>query len=248
MSIVSFSGFNWPRAILAATFVFVTTADDAVWLVPILRGENKLYFAATFVFTLQVACIVTWLACLAFSYGLMSASSAARKDYERTFQLIAIITTWSIALYFFVKKMLKVWRKKQQRRGSTAPDSAINVTVNPSYEAVATESHSVTVDSEPKADDRLGSSVYSGVCFVATMTLLGALDEIAVFPSLMLGGTFSVQELSFGCLVASLLVLFIVYFVLESCKSLLDFMDSIPLFAIVAFIATIQTIEYVTGD
>jgi hypothetical protein len=245
---VYFSGFSWPRAIIAATFVFVTTADDAVWLVPILRGENKLYFAATFVFTLQVACVLTWLGCLAFSYGVVSVSSAARKDYEQTFQLIAITLTWSIALYFFVKKMLKVWRKRHQRHEATSPYSAVNATVNPNYEAVATESHSAMADCEPKADNSLGDSVYSGTCFVATMTLLGALDEIAVFPSLMLGGTFSVQELSFGCLVASLLVLFIVYFVLESCKSLLDFLDSIPLFAIVAFIATIQTIEYVTGD
>eukprot|EP01032_Pedospumella_encystans_P021998 gene21998-24940_t len=107
-----------------------------------------------------------------------------------------------------------------------------------------TESPEDVAHAEPKAEEHLGDSLYSGVGFVATMTLLGALDEIAVFPSLMLGGTFSVQELSFGCLVASLAVLFIVYFVLESCKSLLDFLDSIPLFAIVAFIATIQTVEY----
>ena len=240
-----FSGFHWSRAVFAAAFVFVTTADDAVWLVPVLRGDKKIYFAAAFVLTLQAACFVTWLCCLAFSYGLISVSDAVKKNYERNFQLIAIILIWSIALYFFVKKMLKVWRKRNVQQGAHRPDSAINSTVNPHYGAVMTESPADVTHCELKAEEEhVGDSLYSGVCFVATMTLLGALDEIAVFPSLMLGGTFSVQELSFGCLAASLAVLFIVYFVLESCKPLLDFLDSIPLFAIVAFIATIQTVEY----
>jgi hypothetical protein len=249
----AFSGFDWSRALFATAFVFVTTADDAVWLVPVLRGENhvKMLYAATFVVTLQLACLGTWLGCLALAYGLVSVSTTKRQNYERKFQLIAIVLTWTIAFYFFVKKMLKIWRKRSRQRNNdnAQPDSAINSTISPHYEAVSTESNLVVGVKPPqKADERLGDSLYSGICFVATMTLLGALDEIAVFPSLLLGGTFSVQELSFGCLVASLIVLFIVYFVLESCKNFLDFLDSIPLYAIVAFIAVIQTVEYFAKD
>ena len=240
---IYFSGFNLSRAILGVVFVFVTTADDAVWLVPVLRDHNnRLIHAIAFILTLQVACLISWLICVAFTFGLLSFSPYVKTNYERTIQLIAIIITWTIALYFFVKKMWKTWKKRNHHYQTlNTANVNINVADNSHYDAIPRVESPVVMLTGNENETK-----FSQIYFVITMTLLGALDEIACFPSLMMGGTFTIQELSFGCLVASILVLFVVFFLLKTCKCILDTMDSIPLFVIVAFIACIQTVEYFT--
>jgi hypothetical protein len=238
----AFVGFTFSRALLAAVFIFATTADDAVWLVSVLHGKSKLIHAFTFILTLQMACIGSWVVCISFSNGLISMSSSVEEHYEDWFQLFAIAITWGIALYLFLKKMLKICRKRYQ--DSERVELAV-ITNLPRYEAI-TESPPITGASfvTNSFSAVLEEKDESKVAFVISMTLTGALDEIVCFPSLMMAGTFTIQELLVGCFLASAVIVIIVYYILDSCKCLLNILDSIPLFVVVAFIATIQTVTY----
>ena len=77
---------------------------------------------------------------------------------------------------------------------------------------------------------------------VATLTALGALDEISYFPALVVGKVFSGEELLVGTLGATVIILVIVLLFLSKMKLLVDFLDSIPLYGIVGMFAVILTI------
>ena len=78
---------------------------------------------------------------------------------------------------------------------------------------------------------------------VGFLSLMGILDEVAYFPTLLLGHTFTVGELSMGALLASATVLVMVGLFLAQCKPLVDLFDRVPLYAVVALYATIMTIS-----
>jgi cadmium resistance protein CadD (predicted permease) len=88
-----------------------------------------------------------------------------------------------------------------------------------------------------------GDDVQAGCGTVFSLAFLGALDELAYFPTLLIGGTFSALELSVGALVACVVILFVITTILARIKPVLDCMDRIPLYAIIAVFATLLTID-----
>ncbi len=77
---------------------------------------------------------------------------------------------------------------------------------------------------------------------VISLTMLGALDEISYFPALLVGNVFTPTQLCIGTCLASILILIIVSFFLTKFQPLVDFLDSIPLYAIVGIFAIILTL------
>lgn len=79
--------------------------------------------------------------------------------------------------------------------------------------------------------------------FVLSMTIAGAADEIMCFPPLLLGNTFSLLELSAGCLAAcvSLIVILLSFYAMF--RPVFEVLDRIPLYAVVTLLAVIQTVD-----
>ena len=73
--------------------------------------------------------------------------------------------------------------------------------------------------------------------------MLGALDELAYFPTLLLGGTFTPIQLSLGALIACVCIVVVVSSFLSRCQPVLELFDRIPLHVIVAIFATILTVD-----
>ena len=87
-----------------------------------------------------------------------------------------------------------------------------------------------------------------GLFTVFTLTLLGALDELTYFPSLIIGGTFRPVELAVGALIACVLILVVISCVLTAFQPILELMDRIPLYAVVALFAAILSVDAVKAD
>uniref|UniRef100_A0A7S3V291 GDT1 family protein n=1 Tax=Aplanochytrium stocchinoi TaxID=215587 RepID=A0A7S3V291_9STRA len=83
---------------------------------------------------------------------------------------------------------------------------------------------------------------------VLVLAILGALDELCYFPSLLMSETFDVIELSLGALLASIAMVSVLTFALPRVQPLLQFLDSIPLFIIVCTMSIVMTIDAVKAN
>jgi hypothetical protein len=78
---------------------------------------------------------------------------------------------------------------------------------------------------------------------IVSLTVLGSLDEVSYFPSLIVGNIFTPADLCLATFLASLIILSVLYLALTPCKPFLDFLDRIPLYCIVGFFAIVLTVE-----
>lgn len=88
-----------------------------------------------------------------------------------------------------------------------------------------------------KDQDKLGPAT------VFTLTLMGALDELTYFPSVLIGGTFTGADLAVGAFVSCTIILVVITCLLTTFEPILELMDKIPLYGVVAVFATILTVE-----
>jgi hypothetical protein len=81
---------------------------------------------------------------------------------------------------------------------------------------------------------------------VASLTVLGFLDELAYFPSLILGRIFSIPELCVGTLLAGLIMLAIVTIALAPFQPCIQWMDKhIKLHMVVTVFAIVLTVRVI---
>lgn len=112
---------------LAAGFIFVTTADDTVWLIPVITSER--YSAPTralhcciFVLGLQLACFFSWMLCLLFGKILTTVhvqSVFGEISLNQLVQIIGASICWIIAIYLGYKKIIKWYKKSQSEQSGT---------------------------------------------------------------------------------------------------------------------------------
>jgi hypothetical protein len=241
------------RCLIATAFIFITTADDTVWLLPILLNHkkisSKIMICLTFIGTLQVACIIvaTFLYFLEKSSLIMNSKQIT--IYKSLLQVIGLVLIWTTAIILHLRKCYKTYKKNRARR--TLIKSEDNQTRFIIYGSV---DNNVVKDLEmlnseivnnkdiELTDDAEG---FPSLITVSSLTFFGALDEIVCFPSLVLSNTFSLFELSLGCLIASILILTIITLLLNIFKPILDFFDRIPLYVIIYFFAVIQTVNFI---
>ncbi len=103
---------------------------------------------------------------------------------------------------------------------------------------IASSSSSSSSSSEVvKEEDKLAPTT------VFTLTLMGALDELTYFPSVLIGGTFTGADLAVGAFVSCTIILAVITCLLATFEPILELMDKIPLYGVVAVFATILTVE-----
>eukprot|EP01038_Epipyxis_sp_PR26KG_P009110 gene9110-12287_t len=250
--------FSVTRLVAASLFIFVTTADDAIWLCKLIAPGSayplwsRLIHAITFVVTLQIACIISWIIYFLLDKSLLDII-ANQKNLVR---IIGASITWLIAIVLLTKKMIKKYHiknfnvkinnqitqdnKDYYYQSITQNEETLSLEQNKALnnEVISSDIEQRKLNKDENTD-KVGSPQ---VITVIMLTLGGALDEIMCFPSLLMGDIFGIVELSISCFLASVSILIILYFLLNQCKPLLDLMDRIPLYVVVFFFAIIQTI------
>lgn len=244
--------FKMPFAeLVAATLtVTLTTADDAVWLVPYTASSlpdwTRTIHATLFVGTLEllaVACVaIAALIERAVLAGGEGSHWATSEDVVLSCAGAALC--WTIAIFLFARKLLKRRKKRREVAERVAVSVTEEVRLTADYGAVEegdSQSSSSSSSGESIGDNPEKPSPWT----VVTLTTLGALDEVSYFPALLVGKVFSPFELCFGTFLAACIILAVVTLFLVRCKPVLDFFDKIPLYGIVALFSTILTVEVI---
>lgn len=221
------------RLVGATLTVALTTADDAVWLVPYVVSnqlpiQHRVIHAVLFVGTLEtmvLLCVLT----------AETIRSFVTNDY--ILGALAATLCWGIALFLYIKKILKKRRREIQQANAPLINNNLSLDDGSSYGSVPYHA--------PDSDDNNvgeGGAVSLSPWTVVSLTFLGALDEVSYFPSLLLGKVFSPLDLCLGTFLAACLVLSVVTLFLSRSQPLLDCLDRIPLYAILSIFATILTV------
>ena len=224
------------RIIAATLMVAATTADDAVWLVPYVVSphlpiQHRILHGLIFIGTLQVMVVICVL--MAHTIGLF-----VTEDY--ILGAIGATLCWGIAIFLLVKKITKL--KQRQERLASQGEALLVATASlddgSSYGSVPTNTRILA----PEDEDAPLEEVAWNPCLVVSLTIVGALDEVSYFPSLILGKVFSPVDLCLGSLLAAGLIVAIVGLFLTRCRPILEFLDRVPLYAILFVFATVLTI------
>jgi uncharacterized membrane protein YciS (DUF1049 family) len=242
---------SFPHVLAATGTVLVTTLDDCVWLVPFvakpLLGTQQdvvntdsvhhdhaiigilhgVLFAATLTAMAAVVCISTALVASQWTVS------------EDALTGIGAILCWMIAAFLWIRKILKKPRnkKKEQQQeqiqnGDNNPPPNVSSESDPLLAGIPNEEGVVTMTSfQP--------------CMIVSLTILGSLDEISYYPSLILGRIFTPCELILGTCLAAVCMMSIVVVALQPCKPCMECLDRIPLCAVVATFAILLTIEWI---
>jgi len=294
MSLASLYG-----VISAAGLIFVTTADDAVWLVPYLspaRFTRGAIFAhaLSFIFTLQVLVWSLAIVCKLAHAGVASSSSFS--DADDVAARVGCALAWIISFYFTGKAYQKAQRKRQalvlkqaaanagagtdtsgmrsttytpiptnnaaaeergQGGGGPSPDQAAPAAYGSMDVGRATEEDVLEASLGANADggnDAAGGVAGAGgaqrrgvscatISSCLWMTLVGSLDEVSYFPSLLLTHTYSVWQLSAGAFMACVAIVSAVTLARVFCAPWLQIFDRIPLYVVTLLFAVYMTAE-----
>ncbi|KAL7484106.1 hypothetical protein ACHAW6_009756 [Cyclotella cf. meneghiniana] len=216
----------------ATVTVTLTTADDAIWLVPYtapyLPLSTRITHGFLFILTLEVlAC-----GCVAISklFQWAVASKKTSSDVKWPDEEI-ILGSIGAGLCWYLKK-----RRRTTGQGLHLSERDLHRAVT---QKVSNQYGSIPSGDE---DDENLVSIRPSPCAIISFTTLGALDEVSYFPSLLLGGIFTPYDLCLGTFLAACIVLVVVTGFLAQCKPVLNFLDRVPLYGIVATFATVLTV------
>jgi hypothetical protein len=253
----------------ATTLVLLTTLDDVVWLVPFLVDADRpdgrsssliILHGATFVLTLVTLalslCLVTWLGVMVVAV-LSSSTTTLEGDsqiaIESSLQEIDVIlgiTGATICWVLAACLVYKRWKKKRQRRERQLQQQLFEALEDDSIPTRRKDYSSILLAAEPEGtaedNDEEGNSGISSPkpMLVASLTFLGFLDELAYFPSLILGRIFSIPELCIGTLLAGLIMLAIVTIALVPFQPCIQWIDQhIKLYMVVTVFAFVLTVR-----
>jgi hypothetical protein len=269
-----FLSCSWTGIAGATGLVLLTTLDDCVWLVPFVAAAPTRRIATlhalTFLLTLEALAIVlsigTFVVVVAGTTrkgGQDVVVVVEKEELDPLLAIIAAILCWILAGYLIFKKWQKQRRKRQQRNSIDNNDTAQKTSVD-YYGAIPldddsspdTSSRGVLLlvednnsnnTSEPTTTAAPSSAHQPGI--VMSLTFLGFLDEVAYFPSLILGHIFSAVELCVGSLLAGLIMVGIVTICLAPCRPFIEWLDThVKMYGVVTIFAIVLTIQIVVEE
>ena len=259
--------------------IFVTTADDAFWLVPYLSPRYsccaRVSHALAFICALQIAVWSAWGLVLVFGAGVLSTRVTHKLTHffgyrvtaDALLAVFAALFAWCVVIVLGCKACAKRRRKaaaaSSPERSEDWPASAYGAT--DAVVAVDPEVASLVAKVQPgkggggdggggvgddNGDNEEGASSSArdaaAPCSVLSLALIGGLDEALYYPALLLGGTFTVTQLSIGALLTGLAMLLIlsVARLLLCCAPILNCVDrAFPMWAVVALFATLLSVQ-----
>lgn len=116
--------------------------------------------------------------------------------------IVAACLCWSLALFFYIKKVLKRRRRRINQDQQQEPERQQLTGSNVEYGSSSSSSLQSTQSLPAKS-----SVTCSSISTVISLTTLGALDELSYFPALIVGNIFTPLEICPGTLLAALIIL-----------------------------------------
>lgn len=243
----------------ATLLVLATTLDDCVWLVPFVAAAAvpsskrvvvvATLHALTFLVTLVGLAAIISIGTMLFATLMMmrhdKTGDTKLEDFDSiVLGIIGAALCWILAAYLIWKQ----WHKRQRDGGSSSSRSEEQQSVQTEGQRRDAKDNYGSIllqDDDHDASDSVAIASPK-VGMVAMLTLLGFLDELAYFPSLILGEIFSATELCLGTLLAGCIMIAIVTLALARCQPLIDWLDRhVKLFMVVTLFAIILTIEVI---
>jgi hypothetical protein len=261
-----FLSCSWTGIAGATGLVLLTTLDDCVWLVPFVAAAptrriatvHAILFVSTLgglAILLSIGTLVVVNMMIMTSVDSSSSSSSSLTIQQEDDPLLAIAAAtlcWILAGYLIFKRWQKQRRRKRQQRNNMP-------TINTTTAIVAVDNHDYgaipsTSDTPPNTTPTTAATAFEtpplaqpGI--VMSLTVLGFLDEVAYFPSLILGHVFSAVELCLGSLLAGLLMVAIVTLCLAPCQPLIEWLDNhVKMYAVVTLFAIVLTIQVLVQE
>lgn len=237
---------NTSNIVGAIVTIFITTADDAIWLIPYIcstkyNNITKIIHSTVFCISLQSVVLLSYIISKSFDLFLSNISNK-----ENLLNIIAACIAWLIVIYLYIRKYLKQQARSLKKINEKTPlvnkidKNEVLVNINNNIDNKFDDNNINNNDYNNN-----NSIENTDIITVFILSFIGALDELSYFPTLLLSKTFSFLELSIGALIATIIILIITTFFLAKCKPILDFFDSIPLYYIVSIFATIMTIQVI---
>lgn len=223
----------------ATVTVAATTIDDAIWLVPYVTTGSR---------TTRWIHMVTFVGTLAGLATLCVVTSSAVVNVipsNKSWVLGAIGAglCWAIAVGLWIKQWLK--KKKRQAEMQQLQQLQLEHTVGGTggYGSVpCKESEQLQIQEQEEQGQLHEFPVEATPWIVASLTCLGAIDEISYFPALLVGHVFTGWEMVLGSIIAAIIILLVITTFLATCRPLIQFLDQIPLYCIVGMFAIILSV------
>jgi cadmium resistance protein CadD (predicted permease) len=281
----------------ATSTIFLTTLEDAIWLVPFcfyaststIRIIHSFLFVGTFTALSTSICLITIGLRYYSTYTIMSKTSSSSSSSNHMTETISFYSSiigamfcWLLAFYFYWKSLMKRKRKQklqeQQRQlqqeeqqqveterrpllssssllSPTPVDGTFHDTIETTTISMENGQSPMTISTEKTQpanaerdanideNDHGNQIITIHAWTVITLTMIGALDEVSYFPSLLLGNILTSYEIIIGTFLASLLELSVVFFFLSSCQPILHVLDQIPIYYVIFFFAIVLSCE-----
>lgn len=218
--------------------VFLTSVDDAVWLLPYLVSPSKearFMHGVLFVLSLQLIVFVSWIISLGGHKLIKKYDYIFSIDSDALTSVLAALGAWVIFFCVLAKR-----RHKNKNAGYTqVQDVDVDVveagakvnttTTTTTTTATITTTTTTTIQYSPKT--------------VFFSSLLNACDELCYFPPLLVSQKILLFDLSFGALLACVSIIFIVSTCLARCRKLVEISERIQLLGVLGVLALSLTIE-----
>jgi hypothetical protein len=223
---------------------------------------SSIIHATTFILTLVslalILCFATWSVMVVVLSSSSSSSGEGTaqdirtaEEIDRISMILGIVGAalcWALAGYLVYKR----WKKQRQRRERQLEQNLFEsvegeITPSTEYGSIpVAEPAEAQGDDNDEDDDGTASPK---PLLVFSLTFLGFLDELAYFPSLILGRIFSIPDLCLGTLLAGLVMLAIVTIALAPFQPFIDWLDRrIKLYMVVTLFAIVLTVRVVVEE
>ncbi|GMI15064.1 hypothetical protein TrVE_jg13958 [Triparma verrucosa] len=200
--------------------VFLTSADDALWLLPYLvypSRKARILHGLLFVGSLQAIVFLSYIISLGGHKLVKKYDYIFSVDGDALKSCLAALAAWVVFVCLLVQNI--------RRRGSRGNG----------YE------HITDVEKGEGARDDMAYSPKT----VFFSSFLNSADELCYFPPLLVSSKVSVAELSLGAFLACLTIIFVLSFCLARCRQWVEYNKKMSTLGVLGVLAISLTIEAV---
>jgi len=213
----------WPGLVLAAMLMKLSAStDDVVWLLPFLLGARKWRNTPVYLACMQLVVAISWGISAAGSAGLQQLVPAEDSSSWPVERVLALVSAVLLTLFTF--KLVHEWWFESEEEAEE-PEGASEAFLSG--------------DSGPKSEQPAGAwqaTSKFNMCRLFTISMIGSLDDIAIFVSLLLSRAFSAWQLSLGVFLGSAVVVWICL-AAGRCSCVVRLVEKVPLWCILGVFA-----------
>uniref|UniRef100_A0A7S1A660 GDT1 family protein n=1 Tax=Noctiluca scintillans TaxID=2966 RepID=A0A7S1A660_NOCSC len=205
--------------------VLCVCSDDVVWLLPFLGGADRLAYVAFYIFTM----VFMW----ALSYSIVVVVELYAVNHPTIDVVKYAIVASAILLSLLTLKLIHEWYFEDEEEEDPESTTTVETEIHARPAVLSDEKPTETM-TEKEVEDSGAKGVkkptFSNLFLVA---FAGNFDNIAIYMTVLLNGTFTPMELLIGTTVAGCLVAALTLG-LSSIQVIMHAISRVPLWVIIA--------------